>query len=214
VKWSRLFSQVTGLPLLEAPNRIQSQQSLGDFLALSAALRGFVVELNKIANDLRLLDSGPHTGLSEISLPATQPGSSIMPGKVNPSIVEMTNMVCFHIIGHDLGVTMAAEAGQLELNVMMPYVAYALLESLEVLTATLDTLEAKCIRGIQAHPERCREYAERSVGQAATLNEKIGFMAAAEIARRAIETGKTVEELLAEDLATNPGRGKTTEQTE
>lgn len=189
---------VTSLPLREAPDRIQSQQSLGDFLALSSALRGFVVELNKIVNDLRLLDSGPHTGLAEISLPAVQPGSSIMPGKVNPSILEMTNMVCFHIIGHDLAITMAADAGQLELNVMMPYVAYALLESLGILGSTLNTLDQKCIRGIEANRDRCREFAERSVGQAAKLNEKIGFMAAAELALKAIKTGKTVDELLAD----------------
>jgi aspartate ammonia-lyase len=195
------LSEITALPLRESPDRIQSQQSLGDFLALSAALRGFAVELSKIANDLRLLDSGPHTGLAEISLPAVQPGSSIMPGKVNPSILEMTNMVCFHVIGHDLAITMAAEAGQLELNVMMPQVAYALLESLGMLERTLRTLDEKCIRGIVADRDRCREYAERSVGQAATLNERIGFMAAAELARKAIETGKSVEELLAEQSA-------------
>ena len=199
------LSEITSLALREAPDRIQSQQSLGDFLALSAALRGFAVELNKIANDLRLLDSGPHTGLAEISLPAVQPGSSIMPGKVNPSILEMTNMVCFHIIGHDLAITMAAEAGQLELNVMMPYVAYALLESLSILRATLSTLDEKCIRGIEADRDRCREYAERSVGQAAVLNEQIGFMAAAELAKKAIETGKSVEDLLKEQsIAEDP----------
>jgi aspartate ammonia-lyase len=192
------LGEISALPLREAPNRIQSQQSLGDFLALSAALRGFAVELNKIANDLRLLDSGPHTGLAEISLPAVQPGSSIMPGKVNPSILETANMACFHIIGHDLAIAMAAEAGQLELNVMMPYVAYALLESLDVLRRTIATVDEKCVRGIEADRERCREYAERSVGQAATLNEKIGFMAAAELAKKAIETGKTVEQLVAE----------------
>lgn len=200
----RHLGEITGLPLREAPNRIQSQQSLGDFLALSAALRVFVVELSKIANDLRLLDSGPHTGLDEIALPAVQPGSSIMPGKVNPSIAEMINMVCFHIIGHDVAVTMCAEAGQLELNVMMPYVAYALLESIDVLRSAALAFDEKCIRGIQAHAERCRDYAERSVGQAATLNEKIGFMAAAEIAKRAIETGKSVEQLLLEESGSIP----------
>ena len=194
-----VLSEITGLPLREAEDRFQSQQSLGDFLALSAALRGFAVELNKMANDLRLLDSGPHTGLAEISLPAVQPGSSIMPGKVNPSILEMTNMVCYHVMGHDLAVTLAADAGQLELNVMMPYVAYALLESLAVLRKTASTVAEKCIAGIEADRERCRIYAERSVGQAATLNERIGFMAAAELARKAIETGKSVEELLAEE---------------
>src|ERR1044071_7609586 len=124
---------MTWLPLRPAANRCQSQQSLGDFLALSSALRGFTVELNKITNDLRLLNSGPHTGLYEIDLPAVQPGSSIMPGKVNPTMAEMINMVCFHVIGHDTAIMLCAEAGQLELNVMMPNVAYALFESLEVM---------------------------------------------------------------------------------
>ncbi len=192
------LSKITGLFLREAEDRIQSQQSLGDFLALSAALRGLAVELSKIANDLRLLNSGPHTGLSEIELPAVQPGSSIMPGKVNPVLAEMMNMVCFHVIGHDTAVMLCAEAGQLELNVMMPYVAYALLESLEVLQKAVRAFAEKCVHGIQANVERCREYAERSVGQAATLNQQLGFMGAAEIAKRAIETGKSVEELLRE----------------
>lgn len=192
------LSQLTGLFLREAEDRIQSQQSLGDFLALSAALRGLAVELSKIANDLRLLSSGPHTGLDEIELPAVQPGSSIMPGKVNPVMAEMLNMVCFHVIGHDTAVMMCAEAGQLELNVMMPYVAYALLESLEVLQKAVQSFAEKCVRGITAHAERCREYAERSVGQAATLNQELGFMGAAEVAKRAIETGKSVDELLRE----------------
>jgi aspartate ammonia-lyase len=192
------LSKITGLFLREAEDRIQSQQSLGDFLALSAALRSLAVELSKIANDLRLLNSGPHTGLSEIELPAVQPGSSIMPGKVNPVLAEMLNMVCFHVIGHDTAVMLCAEAGQLELNVMMPYVAYALLESLEVLQKAVRAFSEKCVRGIQAHVERCREYAERSVGQAATLNQQLGFMGAAEVAKRAIETGKSIDELLRE----------------
>lgn len=197
------LAQITGLPLREAQDKIQSQQSLGDFLAVSAALRGFAVELSKTANDLRLLNSGPHTGLNEIGLPAIQPGSSIMPGKVNPVIAEMTNMVCFHIIGHDTAITMCAEAGQLELNVMMPYVAYALLESIDILKNTVLTLSDRCVRGIQAHADRLREYAERSVGQATLLNEKLGFQEAAEIARQSIETGKTIEELLRERESQN-----------
>jgi aspartate ammonia-lyase len=189
------LGEITGLKLKEAGDRFQSQQSLGDFLALSAALRGFVVELTKITNDLRLLDSGPHTGLYEIELPAVQPGSSIMPGKVNPAVPEMVNMVCFHVIGHDAAVTHCAEAGQLELNVMMPYVAYALFESLEVLANAARTFEEKCVRLIKAHADRCREYAERSVGRAATLNEELGFLGAAEVAMKAIESGKSVQEI-------------------
>jgi aspartate ammonia-lyase len=195
------LSEITELPLRQAQNRFQSQQSMGDFLALSSALRGFAIELNKIANDLRLLSSGPHTGLDEIELLAVQPGSSIMPGKVNPAMAEMINMVCFHVIGQDTAIMLCAEAGQLELNVMMPYAAYALFESLEVMANAARAFEEKCVRGITAHTDRCREYAERSVGQAATLNEKLGFMGAAEVAKRAIETGKSVEELLAEEQA-------------
>jgi aspartate ammonia-lyase len=189
------LGEITGLKLREAADRFQSQQSLGDFLALSAALRGFVVELTKITNDLRLLDSGPHTGLYEIELPAVQPGSSIMPGKVNPAVPEMVNMACFHVIGHDAAITHCAEAGQLELNVMMPYVAYALCESLEVLAGAARTFEQRCVRLDEAHPERCREYAERSVGRAAALNEELGFMGAAEVALKAIESGQSVQEV-------------------
>ncbi|MBI3653057.1 MAG: aspartate ammonia-lyase [Acidobacteria bacterium] len=195
------LSEITELALREAGNHFQAQQNLGDFLALSSALRGLAVELSKIANDLRLLSSGPHTGLDEIALPAVQPGSSIMPGKVNPVMAEMLNMVCFHVIGHDTAMMLCAEAGQLELNVMMPYAAYALFESMEVLANAVCAFAEKCVRGIEAHVERCRQYAERSVGQAATLNEELGFMGAAEIARRATESGKSVDELLAEDRA-------------
>jgi len=194
----RRLAEVTGLPLREAPDRIASQQSLGDFVALSAAVRGLAVELSKIANDLRLLSSGPHTGLDEIELPALQPGSSIMPGKVNPVVAEMTNMVCFHVIGHDTAITLCGEAGQLELNVMLPYVAYALLESLDVLAAAVRTLDTKTVRLMQAHPDRCRDYAERTVGAATMLNETLGFMGAAEVAREAIESGRTVDEVMAE----------------
>lgn len=170
------LAEITELPLVEAPNRFQSMQSLGDFVALSSALRGLAVEIGKIANDLRLLNSGPRTGLAEIELPAMQPGSSIMPGKINPAIPEMINMVCFHVIGHDVAVTMCGEAGQLELNVMMPYVAYALMESLEIMTHAAKTFDKKCVRGIAANRERCRWYAENTVGLATLLNEELGFM--------------------------------------
>ncbi|HZS04178.1 MAG TPA: aspartate ammonia-lyase [Blastocatellia bacterium] len=193
------LGEITGLALREARNRFQSMQSLGDFVALSGALRSLAIELSKIANDLRLLSSGPHTGLDEIELPAVQPGSSIMPGKVNPTIPEMLNMVCFHVIGHDTAIALCGEAGQLELNVMMPYVAYALLESLEVMTNAARTFDEKCVRGTSAHRERCREFAERSVGQAALLNERLGFMGAAKLAQRAMAAGKSVQELLDED---------------
>ena len=192
------LGEVTGLDLREASDRVGMQQSLGDFVALSGALRGLAVELSKIANDLRLLNSGPHTGFAEIELPALQPGSSIMPGKVNPAVAEMLNMVCFHVIGHDTAITMCGEAGQLEVNVMMPYIAYALFESLDVMTNAVRTFDEKCVRIVKARRERCREFRERSVGLAALHNAELGFMGAAELAKRAEETGKTVDELLAE----------------
>ena len=200
------LSEITKLPLNLARNRYQSMQSLGDFVALSGALRGLAVEMSKIANDLRLLNSGPRTGLAEIELPATQPGSSIMPGKVNPSIPEMVNMVCFHVMGHDLAITMCGEAGQLELNVMMPYVAYALMESLETMTHTAKTFDKKCVRGIVANRERCRWYAENTVGLATLLNEELGYMGAAELANRALDSGRSIQELLEEE-AGKGGRG-------
>ncbi len=190
---------ITGLELREPANRIQATQSLGDFVALSGALRAFAVEFSKIVNDLRLLNSGPHTGLYEIELPAVQPGSSIMPGKVNPAMAEMVNMVCFHIIGEDVAITMCAEAGQLELNVMMPYVAYAMLASLEVMKNAARAFDEHCARRITAHPDRCRNYAEQSVGKAALYNGELGFMGAADLAKRAMETGKKVDELVKEE---------------
>jgi aspartate ammonia-lyase len=192
------LAATTGLELREAADRVALTQSLGDFVALSGALRGLVVELGKICNDLRLMNSGPHTGFDEIELPAVQPGSSIMPGKVNPAVAEMMNMVCFHVAGHDAAIGMCAEAGQLELNVTMPYVAYALLESLEVTTNAVRTLDEKCIRVIKAHREKCREHHDRSVGLAALHNEELGFMGAAKLAEQAIETGKTIDELIEE----------------
>jgi aspartate ammonia-lyase len=190
--------RITRLDVRAAEDRVQSQQSLGDFVALSGALRALAVELSKIANDLRLLNSGPHTGLYEIELPALQPGSSIMPGKVNPGVAEMLNMVCFHVIGHDAAITMCGEAGQLELNVTMPYVAYALLASLDVLTHAVRTFDEQCARVIRAHPERLRGYAERSVGRAALFNDKLGFLGAAELANEAVESGRRVDEVAAE----------------
>ena len=191
--------EITGLPVKESKQRVALQQSLGDFCVLSAALSCLAVELSKIANDLRLMNYGPHTGLNEIELPALQPGSSIMPGKVNPGVAEMLNMISFHVLGHHSAVTHCAQAGQLELNVMMPYVAYALLESLQIMRNGVATFDEKCVRLIKAHPEKMREYAERSVGVAALYNEERGFMGAAELATKAIETGKSVKEVVAEE---------------
>lgn len=192
------LAQITGLELTAAQNQFAATQSLGDFVALSGALRGIAVELSKIANDLRLLSSGPNTGLDEIALPAVQPGSSIMPGKVNPVMAEMLNMACFHIIGQDAAITHCGAAGQLELNVMMPYVAYALLEGLEIMTNAVRSFAEKCVRGITANRERCAEYAERTVGLAALQNQKLGFLGAAKLAQRAMASGQSVQELLSQ----------------
>jgi aspartate ammonia-lyase len=192
------LAKITGLALREAEDKVQLTQSLGDFVAVSGAMRGIAVEVGKIANDLRLLNSGPHTGFNEIELPATQPGSSIMPGKVNPGVAEMLNMVCFHIIGTDVAITMCGEAGQLELNVMMPYVAYALFDGLDVMTNAVRTFDTECVSRIKAHREKCREYAERTVGRAALHNSELGFMGAADLANKAVETGKPVDQLLEE----------------
>lgn len=191
--------EITRLPLKESKQRVALQQNLGDFHALSALMSNLAVELSKIANDLRLMNSGPHTGLDEIELPALQPGSSIMPGKVNPAVAEMLNMVSFHVLGHHSAVTHCAQAGQLELNVMMPYVAYALLEMLQIMRNAVATFDEKCVRLVKPHPEKMREYAERSVGVAALYNEERGFMGAAELAKKATETGKSVKEIVAEE---------------
>jgi aspartate ammonia-lyase len=189
------LGEITELKLKEAKNKVASQSSLGDFVALSASLRCLCVELQKIANDLRLMNSGPHTAMFEIELPAKQPGSSIMPGKVNPAMAEMMNMVCFHIAGHDSAIAACGEAGQLELNVMMPYVAYALFESLDVMTKAAATFDKECVREIKPRPKEMKRFLERSVGQAALLNEELGFMGAAEIAMKAMEEEKTIREI-------------------
>jgi aspartate ammonia-lyase len=189
---------ISGLRLKEAKDKMQLQQSVGDFVAVSGGLRGVAVELGKIANDLRLLNSGPHTGFGEIELPAMQPGSSIMPGKVNPAVAEMLNMVCFHVIGRDAAIGMCGEAGQLEVNVMMPYIAFGLFEALDVMTKAIATFEERCVGKVEANRERCRELCERSVGLAALHNDELGFMGAAELAKRAMETGRTIDDLLKE----------------
>jgi aspartate ammonia-lyase len=204
----KVLSEITELPLKESKQRVALQQSLGDFTVLSAALSCLAVELSKIANDLRLLNSGPHTGFNEIELAALQPGSSIMPGKVNPAVAEMLNMVSFHVLGHNTAITHCAHAGQLELNVMMPYVAYALLESLHVMRNAVATFDEKCVRLIKPHPEKMRESAERSVGVATLYNEERGFMGAAELAQKAIETGKSVKEVVEEEKKAESSNGE------
>lgn len=189
---------LTGLELVAASDPMEATQSMADFAHVSSALKSLALEIIRIANDLRLLSSGPRTGLAEIDLPAVQPGSSMMPGKVNPVMAEVTDMVCFQVIGNDLAIAMAVQAGQLELNVMMPVVAHNLLQSCEILKNVVMVLADRGIRGITANDEHCRELAERSLGLATALNPYIGYERAAEVAREARDTGRTVREIVLE----------------
>ncbi len=195
---TRRLSELTGFALRPAPSLVEATQSLAAFAQVSSALRSLALELIRIANDLRLMSSGPLTGLAEITLPAVQPGSSIMPGKVNPVMAEMLDMVCFQVVGNDAAVAMAVQAGQLELNVMMPAVAYALLQSIQILTTSQAVFAERCVRGITANVERCREMAEASLGLATALNTYIGYSAAAKIAQESLKTGKPIRQLVLE----------------
>jgi aspartate ammonia-lyase len=193
------MSRLTGLTLRPAANRFRVTQSMGDVLAYSGAMRRLAVELGKVASDLRLLSMGPRAGIAEIRLPAVQPGSSIMPGKVNPSIPEMVNQVCYQVIGCDTTVCVAAEAGQLELNVMMPVMAWNVLHSSTILRNAMDVLRGRCIEGIQADAERCRELLERSTAVATALSPYLGYAKTAAIAKASVETGRTIRDLVLEE---------------
>ena len=187
---------ITGLDVREAQDRIQLMQSMGDVATMSGAVRAWTLDLNKVANDLRLLASGPRTGLAELLLPAVQPGSSIMPGKVNPSIPEMVNQVCYQVLGFDTTVAMASEAGQLQLNVMMPVITHNLVFGLMILASAIRVLDERCVRGITADPEQCARWLERSPALVTALAPKIGYAAAAALAKEALATGLTVKELV------------------
>jgi aspartate ammonia-lyase len=180
-------------------DRIQLMQSMGDVAAFSATLRGLAIDLSKIVSDLRLMASGPRTGLDEIRLPAVQPGSSIMPGKINPSIPEMVNQVCFQVIGCDTTVAIAAEHGQLELNVMMPVIAHNVLLSMRILTGALTSLAERCVRGIEANAELCAYWVERSAALATALAPHIGYAKAAEIAKQSVKEGVLIRDLVKRD---------------
>ena len=188
----------TGQELTRSTDLVERMQNMDPFVALCASLKGTAVNLIRIANDLRLLASGPRTGLGEITLPAMQPGSSIMPGKVNPVMAEVTDMVCFQVIGAELAVTMAAQAGQLELNVMMPVIAYNTLFSLEILKNCLRQFTNLCVAGIGASEARCRSYLDQSVGLATVLAPSIGYAAAAEVAKESAQSGKSIREVILE----------------
>ena len=187
---------ITGLDLREGTDRVQLMQSMGDAAALSGALRTYAVDLGKIANDIRLLVSGPRTGFAEIRLPAVQPGSSIMPGKVNPSIAEMVNMVCFQVIGNDVTIATAAEAGQLELNVMMPVIVHNLFVAIGLLTSSSRVFAERCVDGIAADEAMCAYWLDRSPALVTALAPKIGYAEAAKLAKEAVEKNLSVRALL------------------
>jgi aspartate ammonia-lyase len=194
----RRLAADTGLPLALAKDPREAMQSLRPFADLSAALRNLALELNRISNDLRLLASGPRTGLAEISLPPVAPGSSIMPGKVNPSMLEMLNQVCYQVMGCDLAVSAAVQAGQLELNVMMPVVSFNLLFMIEILANAVRQVGARAIDGITADAERCRAFAQSSLGLATALSPLIGYAAAADLAGESMRTGKSIVAIVRE----------------
>jgi len=188
----------TGLPVVPATNLFRVTQSMGDVLAYSGAVRRLAVELGKIASDLRLLSMGPRAGLSELQLPAVQPGSSIMPGKVNPSMPEMVNQVCFQVIGCDTTIMMACEAGQLELNVMMPVIAWNALHETIILREAMRALRLRCVDGLAADATRARELLDRSTATATALSPFIGYEATAAVAQDAVRTGRSIRELVLE----------------
>ena len=194
----RLLSEQTGHRLRPAEHLVQATQSMAPMLDVSAALRALAVDLAKIAEDLLLMSSGPRTGFAEIRLPAKQPGSSIMPGKVNPVMVENLSMICYHVIGNDTAVAWAASRGQLELNVMMPLIAHEILEALEVLTSGCRQFARECVAGIEADEERSAWLLEQSSAMATPLAPYIGYALAAAIAKEAVATGKTIRELVLE----------------
>lgn len=185
---------MTGLQL-RTGDRIQLMQSMTDVASFSAALRSLALDLSRISSDLRLLASGPRTGLDEILLPAVQPGSSIMPGKVNPSIAEMVNQVCFQVVGNDTTVAMATEHGQLELNVMMPVIAHNVLFSMRILTNAARALDERCVRGIEANVEQCAYWLERSAALATALAPRIGYAKAAALAKESVKSGELIRAL-------------------
>jgi aspartate ammonia-lyase len=192
----RHLRAITGMELREGKDRIQLMQSMGDIATMSGAVRGWTLDLNKIANDIRLLASGPRTGLAEILLPAVQPGSSIMPGKVNPSIAEMVNQVCYQVIGLDTTVAMASEAGQLELNVMMPVITHNIVFALIILGNAVRIFDERCVRGIEADAIQSAYWLERSPALVTALAPKLGYADAAALAKEAVASGLTVKELV------------------
>ncbi len=203
---AELLSEYLDQTVKPAPHLMAAMQSMAPFVAVSSAVRNLAQELVKISHDLRLLDAGPNTGFKEIQLPPVQPGSSIMPGKYNPVMAEMTSMVCFQVMGYDQAIALAAQAGQLELNVMMPLIAYNLIHSIEILGETLAALNQRCLQGIEARPERCHQYAEASLALVTALNPHIGYLNAAAIAKQSLDTGKPLRQIVLEQGLMDPDK--------
>ncbi len=194
----KYLAQVSGLNVVPASNFIEATNDTGAFVMYSSAVKRLAVKLSKICNDLRLLSSGPRTGINEINLPPRQPGSSIMPGKVNPVIPEVVNQIAFMVFGNDLTVTFAAEAGQLELNVMEPIIVYSMFQSIEMMTKGMITLRDKCIDGITANADRCKDLVYHSIGIVTALLPVLGYETCSKLARDAMETGKGIYDLILE----------------
>lgn len=191
----KYLAEISGLPLYGAEHLVDATQNTDAYTEVSAALKVCMMNMSKIANDLRLMASGPRAGLAEISLPARQPGSSIMPGKVNPVMPELINQVAFQVIGNDTTICLASEAGQLELNVMEPVLVFNLLQSISIMNNGFDAFTKYCLEGIEANEERLKEYVEKSVGVITAVNPHLGYEVVSRIAREAIMTGKSVREL-------------------
>lgn len=190
------LSELTGLPLQPAGHLVEMTQTQYAMAEAHGALKLLALELTRIANDLRLMSSGPQTGLAEIILPPVQPGSSIMPGKVNPVMAEMLNMACFQVIGNDTTITMAVQAGQLELNVMMPVMAFDMLMSIDILMNSMRVFAEFCVEGITADEDRCRQYVENSMGLVTALNPHIGYSASAKVAQENYRTGRPIRDIV------------------
>jgi aspartate ammonia-lyase len=192
------LAEISGFPITLAEDLIEATQDTQAFVLYSSCMKSLAIKLSKVCNDLRLLSSGPRTGIREINLPARQPGSSIMPGKVNPVIPEVVNMVCYRVIGSDLTVTMAAEGGQLQLNVFEPVIAACIFEAQTMFINAARTLRAECVAGITANPDVCRHYVEFSIGTVTALNPVIGYEKATELATEAMKSGRGILELIRE----------------
>lgn len=191
-----ILNELTDCNFVNAENLVDGTQNTDAYTEVSSALKICMVNMSKIANDLRLMSSGPRAGFAEINLPARQPGSSIMPGKVNPVICEVVNQVAFQVVGNDVTISMASEAGQFELNVMEPVLVYNLHQSLRIMDRVLRAFSEFCIEGIEANIERCRAYVDQSVGIITALNPHIGYKAATEVAKEAIKTGTSVRDII------------------